>query len=110
MYSLTDRGKTKPLYIDLSQRDPHTLGDIVGSLNLITISMTQIKHVQRVDVHSRIVVDVRDGEKILHLANIESSFFLDLADDALLTALPVIHKAAWQVKGIFSRLFATSCD
>ena len=63
MYSLTDRGEAKALYIDLSQRNPHTLSDIVGSLDHVTVSMAQIKHiqcmdVQCMDVHPRVTVDV----------------------------------------------------
>ena len=97
MYSLTDRGEAKALYIDLSQRNPHTLSGIVGSLDHVTVGMAQIKHIQCMDVHPRVTVDVGYRKEILHLSDIEPCFFPDLSDNALLTALPIVDEAARQV-------------
>ena len=108
MYSLTDRGEAKALYIDLSQRNPHTLSGIVGSLDHVTVGMAQIKHIQRMDVHPRVTVDVGYRKEILHLSDIKPCLFPDLSDDALFTTLSIIHETARQVKGVFGGLLATT--
>ena len=74
----------------------------------IIIDMTEEEHIEGVDIHAGIAVDVGDGEEIFHLPDDQSCLFLDFTDDSLLACLAVVDKAAWQVECPFGGILGTT--
>ena len=70
--------------------------------------MTGKKEVECVDIHTRIMVDIRNGEHIPDVAGIDHQprLLLDLPHHALFGILVVIHETAWQVEGAFGWFFS----
>ena len=111
MYTLTDRTQSKPFYIHLLKGYPRTFCRIVVCMDGgIIIDMTEEEHIEGVDIHAGIVVDVGDGEEIFHLLDIEASLFLYLADNSLLACLVVVYKPARQVECPFGGILGTTDD
>lgn len=76
----------------------------------IIIDMTEEEHIEGVDIHAGIAVDVGDGEEIFHLLDDQTCLFLDFTDDSLLACLAVVDKAAWQVECPFGGILGTTDD
>lgn len=108
MDGLSDRAQSETFDIDLTKRHPETFCRIVGCMNLVSLHMADIEHIEGMNIHARVTIDVRNGEKILHLADFQTRLFLDFADDALLACLVVVNEAAWQVKGALGGFLATT--
>ena len=76
----------------------------------IIIDMTEEEHIEGVDIHAGIAVDVGDGKEIFHLLDDQTCLFLDFTDDSLLACLVVVDKAAWQVECPFGGILGTTDD
>ena len=110
MHGLSDGTQAKTFYIDFAERDPETGICIVGSLNhYIVFHVAEIEHIECMDVHARVFINVRNRKEILHFFDAESCLFLDFPDDTLFTRFPVINETAREVKGSLCRLL-TSTD
>ena len=82
MHAFTYRTESETLHIHLSQGNPAASSCIVSSLNLCPFaSMTEVEHIECVDVHARVAIDIGDREQILHLFDVESGLLFNLADD-----------------------------
>ena len=106
MDSLADRTQSEALYIDILEGYPCTFRRIVtGMYDSLVIHLTEVEQIECVDIHAGVLVDIGDGEEILHLFDVKAGFLLDLTDDALLARFLIIHKTARQVKGALAWLF-----
>jgi hypothetical protein len=111
VYGLAYGAQSETLYIHLSEGYPLQFGGIVvGFYYSLACYVAQEEEVERVYVHSRIVVNIGDRELVFDGVGIdvESGFFLDFSHYALFGILIVVHKTARQVKCTFGGLFAAS--
>ena len=76
----------------------------------IIIDMTEEEHIEGVDIHAGIAVDVGDGKEIFHLLDDQTCLFLDFTDDSLLACLAVVDKATGQVECPFGGILGTTDD
>ena len=110
MHSLADGAQSEALHIDLPERYPRAFCRIVSSpYCVIVFRVTEVEHIERVDVHARVTVDIGNGEEVLHMADVEARLFLDLADDTLLARLPVINESPGQVECALGGIFGAPC-
>ena len=71
MDSLSDGAQAETFHTDFMKRNPETSGGIIGGLDggMILFHMTDKEHVKGVDIHARILIDVRNRKEILHFFN-----------------------------------------
>lgn len=113
---IADAGKAEVGRIDLADRNPEGLSGIISStdsgLERVRIAMNrnEVIHVEGMNSHATIQVDVRRGEEILDVVDVEACLFLDLTSHALFYRLAHIDKPSRQVECTLSRLLAAAHD
>jgi hypothetical protein len=111
VYGLAYGAQSETLYIHLSEGYPLQFGGIVvGFYYSLACYVAQEEEVERVYVHTRVVINVGDRELVFDGVGIdvESGFFLDFPHHALFGVLVVIYKSARQVECALGR-FLASC-
>ena len=104
---VTDTPQTKVLSPYLTEWHPLTGGRIVGSLRLgIRLRLTEIEHVERMDFHARIAIDVRNGEEVAATGYHESRLLTYFSQHPLLARLVHIDETTRQVERPLGRLLS----
>ena len=65
-------------------------------------------HIEGMDTHAAIFIDIRGREEIPHLFNVQPCLFLDFATHPLFYRFIHITEATWQVEGSLGRFLGTT--
>ena len=107
---IADAGKAKIGGIDFINGYPKSLSGIVLSMDGRSVTMYSDKeiHVERMNTHSAILVNVGRGKKILYAVDLQTCLLLDFTSHTFFNGFIHVAEAARQVEGSLCRFLGTS--
>jgi hypothetical protein len=107
---IADAGKAKIGGIDFINGYPKSLSGIVLSMDGRSVTMYSDKeiHVERMNTHSAILVNVGRGKKILYAVDLQTCLLLNFTSHTFFNGFIHVAETAREVEGAFGRLLGTT--